>query len=106
MFAELSAIEGSGGRLAWTVGSASIVLAALRLRALVMLSLRMRVAVIVALAAALASGMLSYADLGAVRIDDDLLAVVSIGATVALVGLAVVAARKIFQRPGLAPGEG
>ena len=110
MFAELSAIEGSGRRVDWALGAASIVLEAVRLRALATLSLRMRVAMLVALGvalgAALGSGLLTYADSDALISGDDLLALLSVGATATLVTLAYIAARKIFKHPGLTPGEG
>ena len=110
MFAELGAIEGSSPRLDWVLGASSIVLTAVRLRALATLSLRMRVAMLVALGvalgAALGSGLLTYADSDALVSGDGLLALLSVGATATLVTLAYVAARKIFKHPGLTPGEG
>ena len=106
MFAELAAIDGTGRRMSWVLGAASIVLAAIEARAMTMPSLRMRVGVIVALSAALGSGILSYVDSDAIRVDDDLLAVLSVVAAASLVALAAVAARTIFRGPEPAPAEG
>lgn len=106
MFAELSAIDGPGSRMSWMLGAGGIVLAAIEARALTMLSLRMRVAIVVALGAALVCGVLSYVDIQAALLDDDLLAALSAAAAAALVGLAVVAAQKIFRDPGFVSGEG
>lgn len=106
MFAELAAIDGTGRRMSWVLGAASIVLAAIEARARTMPSLRMRVAVIVALSAALGSGILSYVDSDAIRVDDDLLAALSVAAAASLVALAAVAARTIFRGPEPAPAEG
>ena len=106
MFAELGAIDGPGRRMSWMLGATAIVFAAIEARALIMLSLRMRVGIVVALGAALVSGILSYADHQAVLLDDDLMAALCVVAAAALIGLAVIAARKIFRGPECAPGEG
>ena len=106
MFAELAAIDGPGHRMGWMLGAGSIVLAATQARALAVLSLRIRIALVVALGAALVSGILSYVDVQAALLDDDLLAALSAAAVVSLIALAAVAARTIFRTPELAPGEG
>lgn len=106
MFAELAAIDGPGRRITWMLGAGSIVCAATQARAVAVLSLRIRIALVVALGAALVSGILSYVDVQAVVLDDELLAVLSVAAAAALVGLAANAGRKIFRTPELAPGEG
>ena len=105
MFAELAAIDGSGHRTSWMLGAASIVLAATKARALTVLSLRMRIALIAALSAALASGVLSYADVQAALLDDEWLAAFSAAAVTALFALAAVTTRTIFRDPELASGR-
>ena len=106
MFAELASIDGPGRRMSWMLGATAIVLAAIEARALIMLSLRMRVAIVVALGAALVTGILSHADHQAALLDDDLLAALCGVAAAVLVGLAAIAARRIFRGSELAPGEG
>ena len=106
MFAELGAIDGPRPGWNWAVGAWRVVLAAIQLRATSAVSLRLRIGIGVALGAALGCGLLSYLDANAVRVDDDLLAVVSGLWLTALAGLAIVAARRVFNDPGLVRDEG
>ena len=106
MFAELAAIDGPSRRMGWMLGASGIVFAAIEARVLTMLSLRMRVALVAALCAAFVCAILSYVDVQAALLDDDLLAALSATAAVLLVALAAVAVRTIFQGPEPAPAEG
>ncbi len=106
MFAELAAIEGPGHRMSWMLGSAKIVSAAIEARARALLSLRMRIALVVALSVALACGILSYMDVQAILLDDELLAVLCVASVVTLFALASAAGRTIFRTPELTSNGG
>lgn len=106
MFAELVAIDPPRRRIVWMAGATAIVFAAIEARALTALSLRMRLGIAVAFVTAVASAFLSYVDVQAVLLDDEMLAVLSGVAAVALLGLAANAAHTVFNGPEPASDQG
>jgi hypothetical protein len=95
MFAELTAIDQPAGRTSWAIGAAAIVVTAIETR-IISLSLRMRIGIVLAFVLAASTAAISYIDVQAVLLDDELLAAFSVIAGVAAVCLAAAAVRRVF----------
>ena len=106
MFAELAAIDRPAGRACWVLGAAAIVLAAINARIATTLSLRLRISIAIAFGLALGAAVISYIDVQAALLDDELLAAFSVLAAITLLGLATAAVRNVFSYSEEASTEG